>query len=386
ASMEHIPYEIWNIIVSHLHLNGLKQMSRTSRLFRSICLDSILHQDPQLSCSWECPYIIQYLIKKRCGKLLTIDICTAILNDKGICERLVDFLSVVEGKQISQKTANYAFQFACQYGITEWVSLMIPDTKNVISTCSCTQKVRNVARSIKPDPSADGNYAIRIAASNGHAEIVRHLLTEPSDSTVDPDLAIDWASENGHAEVVKILLGDSRVDPANGNNRAICLASMEGHAEVVKILLQDSRVNPADENNSAIRLASMEGHAEVVKMLLRDSRVNPREESNDAIRVASENGHAEVVKILLQDSRVDPADGNNRAIRLAAMNGHAEVVKMLLLDSRVNPSEESNDAIRVALASENGHAEVVEILLAESRIDPSDLHKVVYDAIEVRRE
>jgi len=87
------------------------------------------------------------------------------------------------------------------------------------------------------DPTADDNYAIRVASERGHVEVLKILL---SDKRVDPtagdNRAILWASENGHVEVVKILLSDKRVDPTAGDNRAILWASENGHVEVVKLL------------------------------------------------------------------------------------------------------------------------------------------------------
>ena len=45
------------------------------------------------------------------------------------------------------------------------------------------------------------------------------------------------------------ILSDSRVDPSAENNYAIKLASHFGHQEVVKLLLSDARVDPSARNN-----------------------------------------------------------------------------------------------------------------------------------------
>jgi ankyrin repeat protein len=54
------------------------------------------------------------------------------------------------------------------------------------------------------------------------------------------------------------------VDPSADNNWAIRLASCNGHVEVVRLLLNDNRVNPSELDNYAIRWASHNGHVEVV--------------------------------------------------------------------------------------------------------------------------
>jgi hypothetical protein len=153
--------------------------------------------------------------------------------------------------------------------------------------------------------------------------------------------AIYWASQNGHAEVVRLLLTDPRVDPSVRGNEEIChdalaKASQNGHVEVVRLLLTDPRVDPSALNNYAIRFASQNGHVEVVQLLLSDHRVDPSAHDNYAIRWTCYNGHAEVVRLLLSDPRVDPSAQDNYAVSLASRNGHAEVVRLLLTDPRVS--------------------------------------------------
>jgi hypothetical protein len=65
-----------------------------------------------------------------------------------------------------------------------------------------------------------------------------------------------------------------KIDPAAQENIAIRLAAQNGYAEVVKILLDDKRVDPADKKNFAIRAAAQNGHAEIVKTLFADERVS----------------------------------------------------------------------------------------------------------------
>ena len=108
------------------------------------------------------------------------------------------------------------------------------------------------------DPSAQDNWAIRWACEYGHTEVVKLLL---GDERVDPadydNYAVRWASEKGHIEVVKLLLKDKRVDPSDDNNRAVGWACENGHAEIVKLLLEDERVDPADRNSYAVQRSNL---------------------------------------------------------------------------------------------------------------------------------
>jgi hypothetical protein len=176
--------------------------------------------------------------------------------------------------------------------------------------------------------------------------------------------AIKWASSQGHADIVHLLLSDPRVNPAASDNYALKLASYFGHVAVVQLLLSDPRVNPAADDNYALKTASENGRAALVQLLLSDPRVNPAANDNYAIKLASEYGHAAAAQLLLADPRVDPAAHNNYAIKWASNNGHAAVVELLLADSRFSPAVLDKNGIEEAIrsASKNGHSNVAEIL------------------------
>ncbi|RKP15756.1 hypothetical protein ROZALSC1DRAFT_26088, partial [Rozella allomycis CSF55] len=190
-----VPHEIWLVVLSHLDLDDVKRVSKTSRWFRSLCFEFAVYQNAEMSISWNSPYVIQHIVKTRCGKLLTERLCMDILENSEYSDRFVCFLKFLkQNNDLSQNDANYAFQFACQY-----------DVMHVFSNWD------SIGNGIQPDPSADNNYAIRLASKNGHTEIVKQLLTNPT------------------------------VDPSAENNYAICRASKKGHADIVKLLLDDLR-------------------------------------------------------------------------------------------------------------------------------------------------
>ena len=72
------------------------------------------------------------------------------------------------------------------------------------------------------DPAVDGNYAIRMAAGNGHIKVVKCMLEKKE--------------ENPRVY--------GSIDPAAGDNHAIRLASSNGHIEVVRYLLEKKAEHP----------------------------------------------------------------------------------------------------------------------------------------------
>jgi hypothetical protein len=82
------------------------------------------------------------------------------------------------------------------------------------------------------------------------------------------------AAANGHLAVVERLLQDKRVDPSADDNYAVRLAAQRGHLAVVERLLQDERVDPSADDNYAVRWAAQNGHLAVVDRLLEDDRVD----------------------------------------------------------------------------------------------------------------
>jgi len=280
---------------------------------------------------------------------LTFETFKSVLTDEHV-ELIQLFLTLTD----PSAEDNYAIRIASTYGQTEVVKVLLAD--------------------VRVDPSAEDNYAIRIPSGSGQTDVVKVLLADPR---VDPSArineAIRMASAHGHTEVVNMLLADPRVDPSANDNYAIRLASYNGHTDVVKVLLADPRLSPPDpsaRNNESIRMACYYGHTDVVKVLLADPRVDPSANNNYAIRMACSNGHTDVVKVIRTHPRVNPSLAYNKiTICVASENGHTDVVKVLLADPRVDPSAYDNHAIRSASA--NGHSDVVKVLLADSRVDPS---------------
>ncbi len=105
------------------------------------------------------------------------------------------------------------------------------------------------------------------AAQIGNTNVVVHLLDAGSDPKANTSSLLRIAAENGHLEVVKLLLPVSA--PTTCGSWALRLAAEYGYLEVVKPLLPVS--NPKDVDSAALSRAAQNGYLEIVRLLLQHS-------------------------------------------------------------------------------------------------------------------
>ncbi|OJU82150.1 MAG: hypothetical protein BGO10_04710 [Chlamydia sp. 32-24] len=131
--------------------------------------------------------------------------------------------------------------------------------------------------------AAEDNEAFVKAAENGHLFLLE-LLTEktnPNTNNVDvadqENAAIRAASKNGHADVVRYLLTFEEVDPSAENNEALLEAVRAGHIEVVEELIKDERVAAPDMlvfYQEAIAIARDEQKEDIFQLLLQNPNIS----------------------------------------------------------------------------------------------------------------
>jgi len=73
------------------------------------------------------------------------------------------------------------------------------------------------------------------------------------------------ACRNGKIDIVKQLL--TQIDPSAQNNWTIKVAAENGHQDVVELLLKDPRVDPSAEDNWAIKWAAFNCYHDIVELL-----------------------------------------------------------------------------------------------------------------------
>jgi ankyrin repeat protein len=193
-------------------------------------------------------------------------------------------------------------------------------------------------------------------------------------------LALSSAAEEGDAASLEELLQEDRVDVSMYKEAMLRLAAHNGHEDVVRLLLADERVNVNAKDGhgrTTLSLAASDGHEAVVRLRLESDRVDVNEVCyGTPLSAAASNGHEAVVRLLLANDRVDVNEGYWRGgtpLCLAASNGHEAVVRLLLESDRVNVNAGYwYGGAPLSAAASNGHEAVVRLLLANDRVDVND--------------
>ncbi|KAL8925462.1 MAG: hypothetical protein Q9172_002224 [Xanthocarpia lactea] len=182
---------------------------------------------------------------------------------------------------------------------------------------------------------------IRLAALNGHSDILQKLL-ESNASDLDAtdengDTALILGSEFGYAEVVRVLLEKGADANAQGGQygNVLHVASEHGHSQVVQVLLdKGADINAQGKYYcNALQAASIGGYNQVVQMLLdKGADINAQGGvCGNALQAASRSGSNQVVQILLDKGADINAQGGlyGNALQAALSQGNDQVVQML---------------------------------------------------------
>ncbi|KAJ3393474.1 hypothetical protein HDU84_001965 [Entophlyctis sp. JEL0112] len=275
---------------------------------------------------------------------------------------------------------NRSFRWAARLGYLQVVERLLQmdivnpaDDDNYALQCAAEEGHVDIVTRLLALPSEKGirtdgknNYAAKRTAFNGHTETMRLLLadtrTDPSASRNEP---LRNATTNGHAGVLRLLLSHPHpgINPGCFNNHSLVQACTNGHLECVQLLVSDNRVNPADGDNEPFRTACRNGHAGIVQFLLTVPNVNPCARRCDGLVTAIDEGHEDVVRVLLQHHSPIRPIFSERMFERVVRRGSPEIVKIFLEDPRVKVC---NTAF---LKADN--LPVLEVLLADTRLDPS---------------
>ncbi|KAK4206391.1 ankyrin repeat-containing domain protein [Rhypophila decipiens] len=233
------------------------------------------------------------------------------------------------------------------------------------------------------------NACLRIAAQKGHGDIV-HLLTEhgtgfSSDDTDtrSGETALHLAASQGQADIVEHLIGAGFNVNAitNGGVTPLQLAAKSGNAMTVLALLQrGARPNVGDLDTAQgadwqndddspeeepLELAAESGHVEVVSLLLNHG-ANPTKKAFD---LAAERGHARVLEALIDATTVTTAPGHDaEKLKVSYMEtlvklGHAAAVDKLLTPELGIKIHTEGNVFLLHLAVRHGMATLLPILV-----------------------
>ncbi|KAH9121909.1 hypothetical protein LEN26_010465 [Aphanomyces euteiches] len=219
-----------------------------------------------------------------------------------------------------------------------------------------------------------GDTALKVAAQNGHVEIVHELLAHGanvSSANKYGESPLHWAAWYGFLPVVKELLAkNASVDMTNEiGNTPLQWAANCGHLDVVQgLLAHHASVNAANEMGfTALHWASENGHLDIVKVLLaHGAQVNlPEKNGNTPLHKASERGQIKVIQELVACGADIDQPNSNGATPLdeAAFNGHLDVVEELLRHNAKLENENLVKSTALHRAVESGKIDIIKALL-----------------------
>ncbi|KAJ3282189.1 hypothetical protein HDU76_008755, partial [Blyttiomyces sp. JEL0837] len=308
----------------------------------------------------------------------TLQDCDAFLDDAVNHLHIIKFLFMeFDCLQDLEYQPNQALWYASKNGSFETVKFLlsafptlnpssykIEDSIEIASTNGHIQIVSLLLKYSKSDRfNINITRAVRNAVDNGDLAMVRMLLNA-SGFTIWGDQAVRIAAGEGHLDIVKLLVSNPRVDLAVSDlYESVKIALEFGHDEIAKFLMLDPRLQELLTNGVILSDASMVGNVGVVKLALGMSEYS-RNDIHRYLLLAIEYGRLEIVKLLVEVPGVAPAR-KNEALKMAVKGGHVDVVRLLLEVTGFDVTDNDNEVL--ITAGENGHFEVLHFLLDSAK-------------------
>lgn len=188
---------------------------------------------------------------------------------------------------------------------------------------------------------SEGKTAFHLAATKGHVECLRVMVTHGVDVTAQDTAghsALHLAAKNSHHEYVKKLLQSKcpAESTDSSGKTALHYAAARGCLPAVQVLCEHrSPVNLKDsDGNIPLLLAAQNGHSEVCRFLLdHGADVNSRDKSGrTALMVACETGSSAIADALIKkgaDLTLVDSLGHN-ALHYSKLSENAGIQSLLL--------------------------------------------------------
>lgn len=262
-------------------------------------------------------------------------------------------------------TSHDAFHYACSLGL-ESAACNILESEDIDVNA----------------PTHIGTTALIRAASSGHVDMVKLLMSQGADPTNANwyGSALHCAAEAGQCESIRFLLNSGmNIDLRDDFGRTpLHCATDRRHILAIELLLDRGADPNARDNEGGMLIhdAAQVGDERLMRRLLRDERVDTSATTvrgNTALHCAAIGGHAKIVRMLLDvgveiDAKVG---GGCTALHLAAWWGREDVVR-LLVAAGANVKAKSDDKITARyLAAAANHESIQELLLEEYLISDS---------------
>lgn len=270
-------------------------------------------------------------------------------------------------------TSYDAFQYACSFGLET--------------------AARGILESGDTDVNAathNGTTALIRAASSGHMDLVKFLMSRGADPTKANwyGSALHCAAEAGKCESIRFLLDSGmNVDLRDDFGRTpLHCATDQRHVSAIELLL-DMGADPNTRDHVGTMLihdAALVGDERLMRRLLRDEGVDTSATTirgKTALHCAATGGHAKLVRMLL-DAGVEidaKSDGGCTALHLAAWWGREDVVR-LLVDAGANVNAKSDDKTTARYFAAAANHESIQELLVEHGAEKGVFEYLVSDS------
>lgn len=212
---------------------------------------------------------------------------------------------------------------------------------------------------------------LELSARNNHAAVVELLLAHGSDlinrKCDDNETALHLAASHGHAQMIRMLIQAGADKDMKGTYRPIMMAAVYGNFSALRALLRAGAEPEYDDPEiswSPLSGAVNYGYNKCVEALLKDKRINlERSRLNmTPLFQAVDRGHHETCRLLL-DKRADPDNEDNAEPILvhAVAKGDLEAVKLLI--ELGNPSVESRTRALLSAVQSSTNVDMVRYLV-----------------------
>jgi ankyrin repeat protein len=289
-------------------------------------------------------------------------------------ESVVDLTMRLFGAKDEEGHKNFEQWKQIYYFKSSARSNLIPrSAMNPLSFASCFGLTESVQQLLRAGAPADCSVNLRLAASQGHIDVVKTFLsTVSSCSLPNSHTAFYAAAAQGHVEIVQLLLDEVITDinvRAGKDGTALQAAALEGRYEIVSLLLDrgaDAKF-PCKRWGTPLAAAAEKGHFRTVEVLL-DHGVNPNGRGGWCcfpLISAVMGKNAAIIDLLLQRGANVNAQGgcHGCALMAAASKGMVDLVSKLVdFGAKVNDEDDKgSDALYAACTA--GHLDVVNLLL-----------------------